>query len=394
MYKFNIINTFDILKIYIYLQITLKAIYMEIGINDLDFYDDEFEVDPVDNNVSGSSQAQNDQDPDIQQDPSNAQRVSPPNNANQSNQNEQDDVITLMLKARNIEDPSKIKFEDEEGNIQERDWNSLTVEEQLNILNSSDTDSDYELEDSEKGLINQLRLNQMSPEEFIAYVKQQGAAEYAESLNQNSPYQVDDLTDDELFIIDLQTRVEDITEEEAKVMLERAKQDMTLFEKQMKGIREEYKQLEEQKLTTDALAEQQQNEEEFELFKDSVLDSIQSLDKIGGLDIQMDDDDMNEIANFILSTDNAGVNYLAKALDDPQTLVRMAWFALKGDEAIDGIIEYFTDKIKTISQEKYQEGLKDGKSGKSGKSKVVFTQQQTQTPTGNPSKELSIFDLD
>lgn len=367
---------------------------MEIGINDLDFYDDEFEVDPVDNNVSGSSQAQNDQDPDIQQDPSNDQRVSPPNNVNQSNQNEQDDVITLMLKARNIEDPSKIKFEDEEGNIQERDWNSLTVEEQLNILNNSDTDSDYELEDSEKGLINQLRLNQMSPEEFIAYVKQQGAAEYAESLNQNSPYQVDDLTDDELFIIDLQTRVEDITEEEAKVMLERAKQDMTLFEKQMKGIREEYKQLEEQKLATDALAEQQQNEEEFELFKDSVLDSIQSLDKIGGLDIQMDDDDMNEIANFILSTDNAGVNYLAKALDDPQTLVRMAWFALKGDEAIDGIIEYFTDKIKTISQEKYQEGLKDGKSGKSGKSKVVFTQQQTQTPTGNPSKELSIFDLD
>lgn len=394
MYKFNIINTFDILKIYIYLQITLKAIYMEIGINDLDFYDDEFEVDPVDNNVSGSSQAQNDQDPDIQQDPSNDQRVSPPNNVNQPNQNEQDNVITLMLKARNIKDPSKIKFEDEEGNIQERDWNSLTVEEQLNILNSSDTDSDYELEDSEKGLINQLRLNQMSPEEFIAYVKQQGAAEYAESLNQNSPYQVDDLTDDELFIIDLQTRVEDITEEEAKVMLERAKQDMTLFEKQMKGIREEYKQLEEQKLATDALAEQQQNEEEFELFKDSVLDSIQSLDKIGGLDIQMDDDDMNEIANFILSTDNAGVNYLAKALDDPQTLVRMAWFALKGDEAIDGIIEYFTDKIKTISQEKYQEGLKDGKSGKSGKSKVVFTQQQTQTPTGNPSKELSIFDLD
>lgn len=394
MYKFNIINTFDILKIYIYLQITLKAIYMEIGINDLDFYDDEFEVDPVDNNVSGSSQAQNDQDPDIQQDPSNDQRVSPPNNVNQSNQNEQDNVITLMLKARNIKDPSKIKFEDEEGNIQERDWNSLTVEEQLNILNNSDTDSDYELEDSEKGLINQLRLNQMSPEEFIAYVKQQGAAEYAESLNQNSPYQVDDLTDDELFIIDLQTRVEDITEEEAKVMLERAKQDTTLFEKQMKGIREEYKQLEEQKLATDALAEQQQNEEEFELFKDSVLDSIQSLDKIGGLDIQMDDDDMNEIANFILSTDNAGVNYLAKALDDPQTLVRMAWFALKGDEAIDGIIEYFTDKIKTISQEKYQEGLKDGKSGKSGKSKVVFTQQQTQTPTGNPSKELSIFDLD
>jgi hypothetical protein len=34
-----------------------------------------------------------------------------------------------LLREKNIGDPTKIKFEDEEGNIQERDWNSLTREE-------------------------------------------------------------------------------------------------------------------------------------------------------------------------------------------------------------------------------------------------------------------------
>jgi hypothetical protein len=33
---------------------------------------------------------------------------------------------------------SKIKFEDEEGTVEEKDWNSLSNEEKLNILSHSD----------------------------------------------------------------------------------------------------------------------------------------------------------------------------------------------------------------------------------------------------------------
>jgi hypothetical protein len=128
----------------------------------------------------------------------------------------------------------------------------------------------------------------------------------------------------------------------------------------MKGIREEYKRIEEERTRMEELEQHQKDSEQFEEFKNAVLDSIQSLDKISTLDIAMDDDDMNEIANFILSTDSAGVNYLAKALDDPQTLVRMAWFALKGEEAIDSITEYFTEQIKAVSQSRYEQGFKDG----------------------------------
>jgi hypothetical protein len=40
------------------------------------------------------------------------------------------------LKTRGIDDVSKIKFEDDNGNIEEKDWNSLTKEEKFNILNT------------------------------------------------------------------------------------------------------------------------------------------------------------------------------------------------------------------------------------------------------------------
>jgi hypothetical protein len=40
------------------------------------------------------------------------------------------------LKTRGIDDPSKIKFEGDDGGIEERDWNSLSKEEKINILNT------------------------------------------------------------------------------------------------------------------------------------------------------------------------------------------------------------------------------------------------------------------
>jgi len=41
-----------------------------------------------------------------------------------------------FLKTRGIDDPSKIQFEDDNGNIEEKDWNSLSKEEKFNILNT------------------------------------------------------------------------------------------------------------------------------------------------------------------------------------------------------------------------------------------------------------------
>lgn len=374
---------------------------MPIGIDELDDFEDDVIISNNPNESGNQLQVDEDGDP-IKPWINESLANNNPNNVNGGNSSGEDnepeeDILITLLKSKGIEDPEKIKFENEEGNIEEFNWNSLSREEQLNILKSSDQDPDTDLDDSEIDLINQLRSSKMTPEEFIAAVKQQGAAEYAQTLTApEQTYSIDDLTDDELFIVDLQFKIEDITDDEAKAALDRAKSDPNLYERQMKGIRDEYKRLEDEKNQRESMEKQRVEQEQFQVFQNQVVGAIQSLDKIGNLDINMDNDDMQEIAEFILSTDSAGISYLGKALNDPDTLVRMAWFAIKGEEAIDSITEYFTNEIKRVSEEKYKQGLEAGKASNKQpeqKPRMVIKQPEKQF-INRPSGEKSIDDLD
>jgi hypothetical protein len=66
----------------------------------------------------------------------------------------------------------------------------------------------------------------------------------------------------------------------------------------------------------------------------------------------------------MLSRDEAGNNYLWQALQDPDTLVKAAWFILNGDEALNNISDYFIKKIKLVSENQYKKGFEEGKQGK------------------------------
>jgi len=120
----------------------------------------------------------------------------------------------------------------------------LTREEQLNILRdpvvspSQETSEEPDLTDDEIEFLNMLRSNNLTPQQYLSQLKQQSTPEPS--------YTVDELSDDDLFVLDLQARVEGITEEQLSKSLENAKQDEALFKKQMEGIRKEYKDLEDQ----------------------------------------------------------------------------------------------------------------------------------------------------
>ena len=71
---------------------------------------------------------------------------------------QQTDIIDALLKDRGIEDRSKIKFESEDGEIEERSWDDLSSDEKRHILNQNpDTDPSTELDDDEIQMINQMR---------------------------------------------------------------------------------------------------------------------------------------------------------------------------------------------------------------------------------------------
>lgn len=285
-----------------------------------------------------------------------------------------EDIITTLLHDRGISDPNHIKFEDEYGNIQDVSWDSLTLEEQRNILNQDPNyDPDTDLNDEEASLINDMRRSNLPPHQFIQAI-------VGNAMQQNQAQPVDDLSDDELFILDLQTRSVDITDEEAQEVLEQAKQNPTLFEKQVEGIRAEYYQLEQDHIKQQQEALQQQQLDQLAQYQNVVYDAIDNMNTLGNFDVELSAEDKDELAEFIFGQDEAGVNWFAKAINDPETLVRMAWFALKGDEAFDEISNYVAHQIKGARQQQsYQ------------KPRVYVDHRKQQD---NSRKSLGINDID
>jgi hypothetical protein len=55
------------------------------------------------------------------------------------------------------------------------------------------------------------------------------------------------LSDEELYVLDLQARIEDISDDEIQEALDRAKSNETLFQKEVAGLREDYKRLEDER---------------------------------------------------------------------------------------------------------------------------------------------------
>ena len=272
---------------------------------------------------------------------------------------EEPDLLDYLLRDKGITDPNKIKFADENDQIQERSWNDLSMEEQYNILSQQPEQEQPSVEDAlsdeEIQLLNAIRQNNLSPSEFINLSIQQGVQNYIN--NQPGPsYEVDEFTDDDLYVADLKIRTPNITDEELTQALETAKSNPELFAKQIEGLREEYKALEDQNKQEEAAIYQQQTQEQYQEFANTIYDNIEQLNAVGGLDIELEDEDKEDLAEFILGQDQAGINHFQKALQDPATLTQIAWFLLKGQDTIDGIIDYFTKEITKVRENSFKKG--------------------------------------
>ena len=304
-------------------------------------------------------------------------------------QAQNDNYLYDFLKTKGIEDPSRIMFEDENEQVIERSWEDLSNEEKFNILNTPVDEAQQEptieyrndLTQEEADFLNQLRTNGLTPQQYI------------ESLQQpvEPTYKIDDLSDDEVYLLDLESRVGELTDEQATEMLNSAKTNEEIYKKQIEGIRKEYKEREDYQSEQDQAAQEQEAQEQFAQYQRVVSGAIDNLTSVGNLDINLEDTDKEDLAEFILSQDQNGVNYLQQALQDPETLVKAAWFILNGDEAFNSIEDYFTDQIKRVSEAQYRKGFEDAQKGNEPTRYAVFSQKPSQSKN---KKELTIEDLD
>lgn len=281
---------------------------------------------------------------------------------------EESDFTTEVLRLKGIDDPSKIKFEDESGVVIERSWDSLTREEQLNILADSIEVEKDTLTDVEKQLLESFRSSGMSIEDFT----NQGQHEVQPS------YRIDELTDDEVYALNLLDTIgqDNITDEEITQEIDKAKQNETLFKKTVDSIRNKYIQL--QKDEEEQYAQQQaaQQQAAYQQFATSIQNEISNLNSFAGQDLELSNEDVEALSKFVLELDDNGVSRLGAALQDPKTLTEVAFWILNKE----AIIEELTKQM----QDSYKRGYE---TPKNNITKVVKKEPQVKN-------EESVFDMD
>lgn len=255
-----------------------------------------------------------------------------------------DNSIYRFLQERGVSDPSKIKFTNEDNTEEEVDFNSLSADDQLEILKQV---TDPGLSTDEIRAVNYMRQNNANLEQIIDYWAQKKLDSYLnehpEAVHQKT-YTVDDYTDDDLFVIDLKQRYPDFTDEELVSELESAKTNEELFKKKAEILRNTYKANEDKEIAAQKQAEEQQVEDLRANLKQaaSQFNEVQldyTDDKSDSLVI--DDEDKQQMMSYILDQDADGKSQLIRDLEDPNRLIEMAWFSTQGPKMLSELTKYW-----------------------------------------------------
>lgn len=351
---------------------------MAIGIDEIDYDDNEYGTPEV-----NDTQTQDNDDLYTERDVQDTTNDVDPDD--QPNDFTDSDIVSELLKSKGIEDRTRIKFENESGEIEEHNWDDLTNNDKLNIISSQETIED-DFDDEEIQLINAIRSSKMTPAEYINYIQQAGVNMYLQNAQQ-PVYKVDQFSDDELYVFDLMQKIgeENISEDEALQELQNAKANKEFFDKKIGAIRAEYKRLEDDREYREQAYAQAKAQENFNQFASQIANQINNFKGFAGLALELDQDDKEELFDFITGMDEAGTSVLGKAFNDPRILVPAAWFALNGEKVFDEINEYFANEIKTVSRESYKKGVEDARAGKvnTNKTQVVSKPKKNNKPASS-----------
>ena len=266
-----------------------------------------------------------------------------------------DDLITSYLKGYGIADPTKIQFENDEGGIDEVDFNSLPKEEQLTMLQelASSTVSDYD-----RQVLDFVHQNGGDLRKIVEAYQNMAIEDYLNQNPQPAPpeksYTIDDYSDEELYIADLAVKFPDFTEEELNNKLESAKINEELFKKEVDSLRQFYKAEEDRQIEEAKQAEQQQ----YQALQNSLLDAasrfneiVLDLDDPQSDSLELEESDKQIMLDYLLTPDKDGQSQFDKDLSDPKALIELAWLRTHGRDTITGISQYWKKELADTRKE-------------------------------------------
>lgn len=263
------------------------------------------------------------------------------------------DYMESYLKSFGIEDGKTIKFENDNGEIEEVDFHSLSNKEKFQILKEISTP---DLRDHEIETINYLRKYNATLQDVVEFYQKKAVQEYIEKNGApEKNYSVDDYNDDELYLADAKAKYPDMSDEELATDLEVAKENEAVFKKKVEAIRKQYKAIED----NEAAEAENAKRERYETYKNSIQSTLDNFNEIS-LDytndkadsLTVEDSEKEKIYEYIVKQDANGYTQLYKDLNDPEKLVKFAWFINYGDESISSITKYYQKLLTEARKEK------------------------------------------
>ena len=282
-------------------------------------------------------------------------------------ENNEDDLTSEVLKLRGIDDPDKILFQDDSGAGVTRSWDSLSREEQINILGNVKEQQDQpnnELENDEINLINAIRNSGMDVNSYLQTLTPQV----------NQPQQtnvIDTMSDEDLYAFDILNKVgsDNITDEELDQALESAKANEALFKKTVDGLRASYNRQYEEEQANIANQQQAAQQQKYQAFANAINNQIDVFDNFAGQKIQLSNEDKDNLSEFMTSLDENGISPLGYALQNPAILTKAAFWLLNEDS--------ISAELQKQVQDAYTRGFNAGKGDMLNKSKLVFKPKTT-----------------
>lgn len=307
------------------------------------------------------------------------------------------DFVSAYLKEYGVSDPSKLQFEDENGDIVEKNFNDLTDEEKLNVFKEL---ADPGYTDYEKQVIDYLRKNNATLDDVIDYYQKKAIEDYEkenpDKVHQRH-YDIDDYTDDELYLADLKNKYPEFTDEELNSKLDSAKLNEDLFSKEVNAIRASLKQQEEDEIKY----QEEQEAQSFQELQTNLQNAMSNFTEIvldpednseDALALQIEDADRNVMLRYLLERDKDGKSQLVRDLEDPQALIELAYYRTRERDNITGLTRYWKKILADERKEKaaIQKELDKYKNKENNSSVVTPPKSQKTAPS---RKAKTVFDI-
>lgn len=259
----------------------------------------------------------------------------------------EESLLDTYLKSKGITN-GKITIVDENDTPQEINFYDLSRDEQLEILNSYDepAESSIDYDASEQELINHLRSNNLTVEDFLNQYRDAIISELGQGSEPS--YDIDAYDDQELFLLDLKNKY-DLTDEELKAELEKELQNEEIFNKKVTKLRSEYKELEDQYKASQQAEFEAKNQEQYNQFVSTMETIANNTSEFHG--IWLEDGEKEATLSYLLDLDDSGTSQFSKDLNTPAKLYEAAWYMRYGKEAFQALESAYEAEIAKLKKQ-------------------------------------------